>query len=154
MKVSDRAWCRVAAKTYCLIQQFQSEQVSAQLSSGRAVAYEPEQLVDMMIVPKSASMERSLKDLERQDAQTLWEIAKEMMVDPAAQMPSVDHLKIAQRLLEAFGADPRMVQPPMPPMPQLPPADGSAPQGLTDAEGNPIDPEMIAELEAAGAAAA
>jgi hypothetical protein len=153
MAVSDRAWCRVAQKTYCLIQQFESKEVMARLSSGREVQYAPEQLVDMMIVPRSASSERALKDLERQDAQTMWEIAKETLVDPVAQMPTLDVMDAAKRLVEAFGGDPRSVKPPMPPMAQLPPADGSMPAGAVDAEGNPIDPAVLGEIGAGDVAA-
>ena len=153
MAVSDRAWCRVAQKTYCLIQQFQSKEVSSRLSSGRKVEYKPEQLVDMMIVPKSASTERALKDLERQDAQTLWEIAKESIVDPATQMPQFPLTDAAKKLYESFGGDPRLVMEPKPPVaPPAPPDPVAAPMGaMMDAEGNPVDPALLAELGDPGA---
>lgn len=144
MAVSDESWCEVGRKTYCLIQQYQSDEVAGRLSSGRVVKFRPEQLVDMMITPKSASSERALKDLERQDTQTLWEIAKETMVDPASQMPGIDHTDIFRRLIEAFGGDPRMVQPPRPPAPPEPvPTDPSGVDaGLMEILGD--DGEVVA----------
>lgn len=152
MAVSDRAWCRVGQKTYCLIQQFQSDEVTARLSGGRKVEYKPEQLVDMMIVPKSASTERALKDLERQDAQTLWEIVRETIVDPATQMPKIDQVKVLAKLVEAFGGDPRSVTEPDPPVAPPVPEPVAAPMGaIMDAEGNPVDPNLLAELGDPGA---
>ena len=147
MLVSDEAWCEVARKTYCLIQQFESDSVKARLSKGREVAYEPEQLVDMMIVPRSASSERSLKDLERQDAQTLWEVTKETMQDPVSQMPTVDYMKVYRRFYEAFGGDPREVQPPVPPPEPVDEAQSEAglPEML-DENGVPLDPTTLEPL--------
>lgn len=148
MTVSDEQWCEVARKTYCLIQQLQSKDVAARLTSGRRVEYKPEQLVDMMIVPKSASSERSLKDLERQDAQSMWQIALETMTDPPSQMPVLDYVDLAKRLVEAHGGDPRSVQPPAPPA--LPPSGpmGAPEQGgglpeYLDASGTPLDPASL-----------
>lgn len=126
MAVADEAWCEVARKSYCLIQQYQSEGVTSKLSSGRDVSFEPEQLVDMMIQPRRASSERALKDLERQDAMSLWELAQGTIIDPASQMPSVDHTEVFRKLYEAFGGDRRSVGPPAPP-PMALPAGGDEP---------------------------
>lgn len=148
MSVSDEAWCNVASKTYCLIQQFQSDEVSAQLSDGTRVNYTPEQLVDMKIFPRSAASERALKDLERQDKQTLWEMVKETMIDPATQMPNVPYEKYFGDVIEAFGGDRRDVNSPAPAIPQQ-----GVPSVLDEA-GNPVDPSMIApeDMQAADAA--
>ncbi len=143
MAVSDEAWCEVGNKTYNLIQQYQSDEVSAKLSGGRSVEFAPEQLVDMMITPRSASSERVLKDLERQDMQALWEISKETMTDPASQMPSMDLVGNLKRLVESFGGDPRTVRPPA--TPQLPAVPELAPDMLDEA-GVPVDPVTMQPL--------
>jgi hypothetical protein len=147
MAVSDEAWCEVGRKTYCLIQQYQSDEVAAQLSGGRSVEFKPEQLVDMMVVPRRASSERALKDLERQDTMALWEVAKETIIDPASQMPSVDHTAVFRKMFEAYGGDRRQIQPPAPPAPMpMDPAMGGGEEPIIGENGEELDYASIEAL--------
>jgi hypothetical protein len=105
MSVADECWAQLAQKQYALVQQFASEDVRGLLSNGASVEFVPEQLVDMFITPKPASSERTLKDLERQDAQAAWDAVLAAVTDPASQLPKVDPSSVLRRLLEAFGID-------------------------------------------------
>lgn len=142
MSVADECWAQLAQKQYSLIQQFASEEVRALLSNGESVEFAPEQLADMFITPKPASSERTLKDLERQDAQAAWDAVLAAVTDPAGQLPMVDPSSVLRRLLEAFGVDPDavIIGPPgvlqqgggaAPSVPALPPGeDAMMPPGL------------------------
>jgi hypothetical protein len=93
----------------------------------------------MMIVPRRSSAERSLKDLERQDKTALWEVAKETIVDPATQMPQIDHTAIFKDLVEAYGGDRRMVTPPAG-------MGGGGMGSITSLDGEVINPQDVDAL--------
>lgn len=132
LTVADDAWAQVAKLSYWRIQEFCSEEIDAVLSGGSAVRFAPEHLVDMMIVPKSAASERSLADLERQDAQNVLTTLQGLVSDPS-QLPRVDLTEVVRRVCEAFRLPTDIVQPPLPmpqmaapaPMPGAPPDGGS-----------------------------
>lgn len=142
LAVSDECWAQVATRTYGAIQKFATDGVVARLSSGQTVSFMPDDLVDMMISPKPASAERSLVDLERQDAQAALN-ALLGLVNPAdpSGIPRVNLEPVVRRLVDAFKLPPETVVSGVSPG-SLPPAGPAAPPVDSSgvAGGAPPDP--------------
>lgn len=148
LSVSDECWASFASKAYLIIQRNASQEVVAQLSNGEQVAFDPDDLTDMMITPKAAASERALKDLQRQDMQSVWMMILEAMNGPVAQILDLDPKAAFESLLESFGMPSDKIirgymqtppmQPGAPPA-EAPPAEGPPPMYL-DESGQPVDP--------------